>query len=282
MEQEELNLILKNHEKWLTGKGGGEKADLSNANLSNADLRSVNLSNANLIGADLYGADLSGANLYGADLYGADLSNAKLIDANLYGAKLIDANLSNAKLIDANLSNAKLSGANLYGADLSGANLSNADLSGADLSNADLSGADLSGANLICADLTRANLSDANLSGVKYNHTTSFYALQCPEKGSFTAYKKCGSKVVELFIPKSAKRSSATSRKCRADKAKVIAIYNLDKTVSDLKNIASNYDESFIYEIGKTVIVKDFDDNRWNECSSGIHFFITFDEAKQY
>ena len=28
--------------------------------------------------------------------------------------------------------------------------------------------------------------------------------------------------------------------------------------------------------------VKDFDDDRWNECSTGIHFFITRDEAVMY
>lgn len=242
MKQEELNLILKNHEKWLNGKGDGEKADLSNANLRCADLSNVNLSNANLIGANLIGTDLRGT-----DLRGADLSCAILIGAILIGTDLRDANLSDANL-----------------------------------SCADLRSANLNDANLRSVNLSDANLRNTSLSGVKYNHTTSFYALQCPEKGSFTAYKKCGSKVVELFIPKSAKRSSATSRKCRASKAKVIAIYNIDKTVSDLKKIASDYDKSFIYEIGKTVIVKEFDKNHWNECSTGIHFFLTFDEAKQY
>ena len=38
----------------------------------------------------------------------------------------------------------------------------------------------------------------------------------------------------------------------------------------------------FTYEVGKTYEVKDFDDNRWDECSDGIHFFITRDEAIRY
>lgn len=28
--------------------------------------------------------------------------------------------------------------------------------------------------------------------------------------------------------------------------------------------------------------VADFDENRWNECAPGIHFFITRDEAVRY
>lgn len=43
MTQEELNVILDKHRKWLRGKEGGEKA-----NLLGADLRGVNLRGADL------------------------------------------------------------------------------------------------------------------------------------------------------------------------------------------------------------------------------------------
>ena len=46
--------------------------------------------------------------------------------------------------------------------------------------------------------------------------------------------------------------------------------------------VNSNYDKDFIYEKGKYVEVKDFDNNRWNECSTGINFFITRQEAVDY
>jgi len=156
------------------------------------------------------------------------------------------------------------------------------DLSGADLSGADLSWADLSGANLSKADITGANLSLCDLIGVKYDENAAFFALQCPEKGSFTAFKKCLDRIVELEIPADAKRSSATSRKCRCSKAKVVEITNIDGSESGLISIVSNYDPSFIYEVGKTVSVGNFNDDRWAECSSGIHFFITRSEAVNY
>ena len=65
-------------------------------------------------------------------------------------------------------------------------------------------------------------------------------------------------------------------------KAKVISITNTDGSDSGLEKVSSDRDKKFIYEVGKTVSVKDFDENRWNECSTGIHFFITRDEAVKY
>ena len=98
MNSKELRQILDDHRLWLANEGG-ERANLSGADLPRANLYRANLSRANLPRANLYRADLYGANLSGADLYGADLSRA---------------NLSEANLSEANLSRADLSGANLY------------------------------------------------------------------------------------------------------------------------------------------------------------------------
>ena len=172
--------------------------------------------------------------------------------------------------------------ANLRYANLSVADLSDADLRYANLSGADLRGADLRGADLRGANLSGADLRGADLRGAKYNQTTSFLALQCPEKGSFIAYKKCrDGLIVELEISEDAKRSSATTRKCRASKARVINITNIDNTET-FDEAISQQDSSFVYKIGETVEIEDFDMDRWNECSSGIHFFITRQEAVNY
>ncbi|HAA9644308.1 TPA_asm: hypothetical protein GIH39_02540 [Listeria monocytogenes] len=73
MKQEELDIILENHGKWLFNEGG-DRADLSNADLKNTNLRFANLRLADLRGANLSYADLRGANLSYADLNGADLN----------------------------------------------------------------------------------------------------------------------------------------------------------------------------------------------------------------
>ena len=111
MTKKELTEILNKHEKWLSYGAGGERANLSVANLRVANLSGANLRVANLSGADLRVADLREANLSGADLSGANLSGASLSEANLSRANLSEANLSGADLSEANLSGADLSGA---------------------------------------------------------------------------------------------------------------------------------------------------------------------------
>ena len=260
----QLNKILTKHAEWIKscstkgGKANLSDADLSDADLRYADLRRANLESANLEGANLSDADLRCADLRCADLRCADLRGANLEVANLSGADLRHANLRGAYLWNANFRDANLWGADLRNADFRDANLSGADLSSACLWNADLEGADLSGAKID-------------------------FPITCPEKGSFIAFKKVrGNYIVELLIPEDARRCSATSRKCRCDKAKVLSITKIDGTSDGVDTVYSKYDETFAYKIGETVEVKDFDNNRWNECSTGIHFFITREEAVKY
>lgn len=128
----------------------------------------------------------------------------------------------------------------------------------------------------------KADLRGANLGDVKYNEKTAFFALQCPEEGSYIGWKKAREHIVKLRITDDAKRSSATTRKCRASKAEVLEIQNIDGTKAPTVIVRSSYDEDFIYEVGKIVEVKNFDTYRWNECSTGIHHFITRQEAVSY
>ena len=150
----------------------------------------------------------------------------------------------------------------------------------ADLYGADLYGADLRGADLYGADLRGANLYGADLRGAKMDNSRC--PLACPEEGAFIGFKKANEVIVKLLIPENAKRSSATSRKCRCDKAVVLSITNLNGTPSDLTEVCSSYDKTFKYVVGQTVSVSDFDENRWNECAPGIHFFVTRQEAVDY
>ena len=221
---------------------------------------------ANLRGAVLYGANLRGADLYGADLYGADLRGAVLRGAVLYGANLRGANLYGADLY----------GADLYGADLRGANLYGANLRDADLRGAYLCGAYLCGADLCGADLRGADPCGADLCGVRGAY------IACPTDGSFIGWKKASGYIVKLQIPEDARRSSAGGEKCRCDKAYVVEIQNADGTKADIETIHSNHDANFVYTVGATVEVSDFDGDRWNECAPGIHFFIDRRAAVEY
>ena len=224
------------------------------------------------------GADLSCANLSGADLGGADLRCANLRCANLRCA-----NLSGADLRGADLRGAKLGGADLRGADLRGANLGGADLRGADLRCANLGGAKLGysklgGAKLGGANLRGADLGGANLGGAK---DIPYIPLACPSDGEFTAWKKVAGRLVKLLIPADARRSSATTNKCRCDKAMVVAITSLDEKEEFSEE--TNYAHTPLsYKVGEMVYPDSFDEDRWNECSNGIHFFINKQDAINY
>ena len=275
MEREKLDKILENHKLWLNDEGG-ERADLRNADLRNADLYSVNLSGADLRNTDLRNTDLRNADLYSANLRNTDLRNTDLRNTDLYGADLYSANLRNTDLYGADLY-----GADLRNTDLRNADLRNADLYGADLRNADLERADLSGADLRNTNLNRANLRNANLTNVKTDIYTVGYNLACPEEGSFIAYKKAGRYIIKLLIMEDSKRSSATTLKCRCDKAKVLDIKEID-TGRKIGSVSSDYNVDFVYRVGEIVKIDDFDEDRWNECSSGIHFFVNKQNAIQY
>ena len=208
--------------------------------------------------ANLYGADLRGANLYGADLRGADLRGADLRGANLGGADL--------------------GGANLGGADLGGAYLGGADLGGADLGSADLRGAylrdaNLGSANLGSADLGGANLGSANLRGADLRDAKGLAQFRILPAGEIIGWKKLGGgKIAQLRIPADAERVNAYgSRKCRASYALVIS--------GEGPGI---YDENTKYVPGETIRPDRFDPDPRVECSHGIHFFITKEEAEEY
>lgn len=188
----------------------------------------------------------------------------------------------------ADLSGADLSRTKLRYADLSGADLCGVDLSGADLSCANLARADLSRANLTGADLTYANLTGANLAGVRgmdtarVNELTAGFHMVPPETGAYTAWKEASGYLVKLLVTADARRSSATTRKCRASKATVLGIYTLKGNKSRKSSVCSGYDPNFVYRVGETVKVFDFDTDRWHECSPGIHHFLTMAEAVRY
>lgn len=160
-------------------------------------------------------------------------------------------------------------------------------------------------------DFVNANLANTTFNDCLCNTRTMGFQLVCPEKGEYIAFKKAiifvhnktGKNVtsdvlkkkcsydiqrvfviVELKIPADALRSSATTRKCRASKAKVLSITSIDGK-KRYKKALSTYRaaNNFVYEVGKTVVpANGFERNRWVECASGIHHFITRDEAVAY
>ncbi|MHC1719274.1 MAG: pentapeptide repeat-containing protein [Clostridiaceae bacterium] len=211
---------------------------------------------------DMSGVYMENIDLSGSDLENIDFSWATFKDVKLDGSNMEKTSIANTLFTDCTLR---------------GTNLRNADMKEANLRYCDLSGAHIEGADLYCSLLEYANLKD-----IVSNDETKFFRLYCPEKGPFLGYKKCfNDLLVQLLIPADAKRTSATANSCRCNKAKVLTIKSFDYKRS-YKEAWSLVNENFVYRVGEYVYVPDFNEDRWMDSTTGIHFWMTREEAKAY
>ena len=184
----------------------------------------------------------------------ANLERANLKGANLFRANLFRANLFRANLERANLERANLERANLYGANLDGANLD---------------GANLYGANLYGANLKRARAFRANLDA-----GTVLPAFQLPA-GELVVFKLLTTALATLRIEAHTPRTATlVGRKCRAASVFVLGIS------SGTESTAMH--DGTVYRVNETVVADSYDDNPLIECTHGIHFFLTREEAEAY
>lgn len=269
-----FNEVMEAHQRWLHGcldeplvEEYSSRADFSHCRLSGLDFHGMNLDKAIFKDTYLRDCDFSNASLYmaefnGAELYRCNFGLARLNSSTFIGAKIFDCNFF--------------------------------------------------GANLCSVEFIDANIGYTNFENAMINDHTDFTCavahhlkdmpyipMVCPEEGEFVAWKVALAStedlvdgvrhtpvLVKLLIPADAKRSSGFGRKCRASKAKVLEICNLDGREINWKfgyRIHSCWHWKFEYEVGKIVEPEDpFNEDRWSECTSGIHFFLNRQEAIEY
>lgn len=172
---------------------------------------------------------------------------------------------------------------NFHVCNFSGLDFGFHDLTGILFDSCDLSGADLSNCSIN---------KDSIFVNCEFDENTKMpdTPMACPKEGAFIGYKKAiyngpilsDECIVTLQIPEDAKRSSAFGKKCRCNKAKVIEIIALYEEGILLKEAVSYFCPSFKYKLGETVEVEDFNEFRWNECATGIHFFMDPYSAEDY
>ena len=191
------------------------------------------------------------------------------------GADLRGANFGGVKLQGIDLAGADLREADCMGADFTGAAFMGADLREVDFSGATLRGADLRWTDLRETNLFKANLMDTDLEGTKLLQSQADL-LTIVSEGALIGWKQCRDNViVKLRIPEAAKRSNGTDRKCRAEYVEVLEVFGGTEGIS-------THDSNIVYRVGKTVRCDKWNEDRWNTCGGGIHFFITRSEAEEY
>jgi hypothetical protein len=229
------------------------------------------------------GISLKGANLRGNYFQSVNLKGANLKGAKLQGVYFQRVNLEGANLQCANLKYINFEGANLKDVNLQCTNLEYANLESANLEDIKITNFTIEENKVKGFDFKQSNIYKTHFNTAK---NTPFIPFACLTEGSFIGWKKVRNRcfinyLIELEIPKDAKRLSATTNKCRCNKAKVLNIILLENE-SRIEEITNNKYIPCTYKVGEMVYPDSFDNDRWNECSHGIHFFIDKQEAIDY
>ena len=211
-----------------------------------------------------------------------DLTYISIRTKKLEGMDFSRVDFSNGDFKNVNFRSCKFDNAKLQHTKFENCDLSGSSFAYADLFSADLRTCNLSGSNFDGADFFAALLWEAKLDNLFVTDRTKFFRNYCPEEGYIFGYKKCfNERMVQLLIPKNAKRCSSTTNACRCDKARVVAITDVNKKES-YKETMSFVDPNFIYRLGEMVYADSYNEDRWHDSSHGIHFWMTFEEALSY
>lgn len=261
-----LKEIIDDHMTFLASNGRrGNLADLSSAYISGVILpKYTNLSKANFNGATLNNVIANCCKFDNCSFRNANMLRCNFDDSSFSTSDLSYTKFEATSLCYTTILNATIINSNFYQCNLFAASFNNSNLEGTKFK--------------IC------NLLRSHFCSVK---NMPNLPMACPTEGSFIGWKKVEhgyyKYLIKLQIPASAKRSSAMSNKCRCSKAKVLGIYDLKGNklrISSVTNFA--YCNETVYEVGKMVYPDSFDEDRMNECSNGIHFFINKQEAIDY
>ena len=211
-----------------------------------------------------------------------DLTYISMRTKKLEGMDFSRVDFSNSDFKNVNFRSCKFDNAKLQHTKFENCDLSGSSFAYADLFSADLRTCNLSGSNFDGADFFAALLWEAKLDNLLVTDRTKFFRNYCPEEGYMFGYKKCfNERMVQLLIPKDAKRCSSTTNACRCDKARVVAITDVNRKES-YKEAMSFVDPNFIYRLGEMVYADSYNEDRWHDSSHGIHFWMTFEEALGY
>ena len=115
--------------------------------------------------------------------------------------------------------------------------------------------------------------------GAIINDTTKLPDFKItPLQDAFIAYKKTSKGVITIQIPANAKRTNCIgSRKCRAEFVKVLD----GEGLGGHSPTQTGY-QKLTYNKGDIVTADTYNDDIREECTGGIHFFMTYEEAEAY
>ena len=207
-----------------------------------------------------------------ADLTGSIIKRCTLRECDFTGAVLSCVNIIESTVSKTYFNEARMVQTALLGTDVMLSHFYMANMTSMEVTESQILDSDIFGADLYDACFHNSKLED-----VKYDKSTRWYEMHCPEKGEFIGYKKLrGGIIATLLIPEDALRASGTTGDCRCSKALVTAL-------SDGATVGHNFSfPELEYRLGEWVVADGFNPDRWTMHSNGIHFFMTEREAQMY
>lgn len=211
-----------------------------------------------------------------------DFSDCLFVDMDLSEWDLSNINFDRSDFRKVNLSGANLSGCTTRNTYFQTSVLKNIDFQNADISSGDFRYCDLSGANISGANVYSAAFQGANLNGIIADENTQYFYPRCPMEGAFIGWKVCfGRRIVQLLIPRDARRLQGTRHEIRVDKAYVLSVRNADYT-EEYEEAHAYVDENFVYRKAHWVTVDAYDTDRFTDSGAGIHIWMDRDAAIAY
>ena len=135
--------------------------------------------------------------------------------------------------------------------------------------------------NVVAHDFSTIYRNSSSAKIKSKNHFGAIIKQEFKVKKTTLVYKKLENGLIAtLELSKGQTFQSEHHGKCRTNRALVVAIESIDKSIS-FKSGISHYDNNFMYEVGKEIIVNEYDENI-EECSNGIHFFLNRKSAEEY
>lgn len=276
-----LEKVLELHKTWCEQhRSDGSKSNMI-ADFSNCELMSLDFSDKMLDFAIFDNAIIAESKFNKTSLRFASFKGATIADVHF-----VECDCKAAELMCSSISYTEIKDCIFTAASFKLARISYTRIKNTNFDYAFFKAAEFQCGYMVDCDLNESDIAHTYFHGlsVKDAKNIPHVGMKCPSHGSFIAWKACKHRrknvIVKLLIPEDAKRISFTSLKCRADKAVVLEIQDADGNKLDFKTARSLMDPSFVYTVGGTVYPEHpLNEDRFEECSSGIHFFVDRDIA---
>ncbi|MFA5154541.1 MAG: DUF5758 domain-containing protein [Clostridia bacterium] len=241
----------------IVGNSGGKTAWLKQATFIHCKF-----SRAKLPGALLSDTTLTGVNFYQCDLRGVYWVDSRWNAVGLNSCNLGEADLCNVFMRSTVIKGGSLTYASALDADMRGTRFSPREYLHFDVCHALFTGA-------ILPD-------DFDVSKLVTNCLT--LGLAPAPEGELVMWGWKSGHLVEMLVPREAKRSWATTPKLRAEYVVTLSIDDDDVPGVYLQCHHDRFGDTR-YTVGEITRCHEWDSCRWHECSGGIHGFLWREDA---